>query len=211
MIIYFDIDSTLFNTHQYRVALEAAIAKQVDLTEDDMTEVMEAYRENLESSTDFDPELYLDFLIEYQELSDSLRPALAELMYDKSRFEAAVYPDVLPCLSGLHETGHSLGIYSEAVEKWQVKKIELAGFKQFFEEDLTIVAHRKMEPEVITKLKAGAIVIDDKKQVIEQLATQSSVRPIWIRRRPQELTFEPADVESITSLDQLIDKLATEG
>lgn len=197
-IYYLDLDRTLFDTvesgQNYRIALEAIGVSTVEYDR-----IYNEYKSTLESSTDFDPEKVLDLLAENLNIN---REELAQNFWKEDNF--VLFPEVKTTLKELSRI-HSLILFSEGNKNWQLAKIEKTEIQEFFDLETSLIERRKMNPEVIEKISQGATVVDDKKEVIEQLAAQRpDLSLVWIsRNNEEELTGQ--NIRTIRKLDELLE------
>ena len=196
--IYLDLDRTLFDTvgsgQNYRVALKAIGVSTVEYDR-----IYNEYKSTLESSTDFDPEKVLDLLAENLNIN---REELAQNFWKKDNF--VLFPKTMETLEKLSQN-NDLRLFSEGNKNWQKGKIEKTEIGKFFDLEASLIEKRKLSPEVVAEIAQGAVVIDDKKEVIEQLASQRpDLHLVWINRNnEEELTGQ--NIRTIRDLSELLE------
>lgn len=197
-IILFDFDKTISDTNGFveKFCFELnrlfSIPKQITLV------TFEEYKSKLEFSTDFRPE---DFSQDVSKKTGIDLKLIEECIFNPKNFP--VFEEVRHVLTEL-SIKNRLGIFSEGFDDWQKKKIKLSGLWDFFDPDLIIIERRKLSPESINKIPTGAVVIDDKRIVIENLAnTRPDLYLVWINRLNGE-RIEAPQIRTIKNLDELL-------
>ncbi len=182
MIVYFDVDYTLFNNGRFRELMDPALARVAGVEVSQLQAASLAYSQSLDSFTDFEPDAYVTSLATAFHLDSDHQAQLKSTFWSAEIFAASLFDDVKPALTRLNERGVRLGIFSEAIESWQQKKLELLGIKSFFEQNLMLIERRKETPEAVTKLESGSWIVDDKPSVVTLLAEQPALHPVWLHR-----------------------------
>ncbi len=196
--IYFDLDRTLFDTvksgQNYRAALE-----KIGIGTEKYEQIYSNYKSTLESSTDFDPKKLLDLLTKNFNVSPE---KLAQSFWEKGNF--VLFPETMKTLEKLSQN-NDLRLFSEGNKNWQKGKIEKTEIGEFFDLEASLIEKRKLSPEVIAEIVQGAMVIDDKKEVIKQLASQRpDLHLVWINRNnEEELTGQ--NIRTIRDLSELLE------
>lgn len=96
----------------------------------------------------------------------------------------------------------AVGIFSEGVPEWQMKKLVLTGAIDYLDQALIFIERRKLASEAIEKIPNGVVLIDDKKEVIKALRLQMpDLELIWINRKNEE---EMDGVKTIRNLTELL-------
>ncbi len=196
-IILFDVDKTLFDTSSFMQRSYDTLAKQLEITRDALDQIKQQYDAQLNKYSDFDPWDFLGFV---EDAKGGDYDQMLTTFFDGDHFEASVFPETFSVLQQL-KPKFTLGIYSEAVIKWQHKKLELSGLKKYFEEENTYIFRRKIKPESLDQLPPEAVIVDDNtREVIPTLVADQRFRPIWINR--VNATSFP-EVETISTLAEL--------
>lgn len=206
-LILFDFDKTLFNIKSYfEDQLFPAAERELKISGNVLENISKDYRETLTRSTQFDPEGWLavakrhgQFDIEY----------FRELMSRPEFFQKAVFPEVFPSLTQLSQT-YVLGIYSEAVYEWQMKKLTLSGLINYFDQNYISISADKVSDEVIDGLPVGAIVIDDKLEVIAALKRREEIHPIWINRLGIQGLTNVHEIRDLTQVARVVGEIIRE-
>ena len=100
---------------------------------------------------------------------------------------------------------YTFGIYSQGFESLQRLKIKLSETENYFNKDLIFIDRDKIRPKFVAKLPTRTTVVDDKKEVIEALAsTRPDLCLVWINRIDDE-KIETPQARTIRSLDGLIE------
>lgn len=198
-IILFDIDDTLVDVHPMARKFYQKIADHIGISLEAIITTKEKYSATLERYSDYYPDELLNFIYDFFEVSSNKR--INPFIEDKYYLES-LFPEVKPVIEKL-KNDYKLGIFSEGFVDYQSRKIQ--GLTDLLEKDLVFIERRKLSPESINKIPTGAVVIDDKRIVIETLA---SIRPdlslFWINRQNDE-KIETPKIRTISSLDGLIE------
>lgn len=202
LVIYFDIDFTVFTTHLFkktRIDPQLAELFQVPLAQ--ISQVERTYFQGLEKSTDFNYQEYSQFLAEqFLDKDNEVSSAEVEAFFENPQmYQDMLYPDVLPTLHDLRQRGCILGIYSEGFEDFQKKKIEYTGIRDFFDPAYVHIARRKKKPAVVSQLQVPSVLIDDKPEYLEGLP--QGITPLLIQR---ETASESSTAHVIHSLEEIV-------
>ncbi len=177
-LILFDWDDTLFSKVEYKKRLRSNLARICEVSEEIIFEVEEKYFNNLEKSDDF----RIDTFVQSFEEKFGKKIELEDFNSDKlGIYSQALFPEAISVLDKLKDK-FNLGIYSQGFVALQKMKIKLSGVEDFFEEKFVFIDRDKLNPEFLTKLPDGAIIVDDKKEVVEKLKTLNRFNVIWINR-----------------------------
>lgn len=206
-LILFDFDKTLFNIKSYfEDQLFPAAEREMKVSRNILENISKDYKETLNRSTQFDPEGWLavakrhgQFDVEY----------FRDLMLAPEFFQKAVFPEVFPTLAELSKT-YVLGIYSEAVYDWQMKKLTLSGLINYFDQNYISINTDKVSAQVIDNLPVGAIVIDDKLEVIAALKRREEIYPIWINRLGIQGLTNVHEIRDLTQVARVVEEIIRE-
>jgi phosphoglycolate phosphatase-like HAD superfamily hydrolase len=197
-IILFDFDKTVSDTNGFVEKFSRVLYKKFDIPQDRLVSILKEYNATLESTTDFRPEGFSQVISEKTGVNIEL---IQKDIFDAKNFP--IFGEVINVLEKL-STNNDLGIFSEGFEDWQKKKIKLSGIWDFFDPKLMIIERRKLLPESMNKIPQQAIVIDDKKIVIETLVKfRPDLKLVWINRDNDEEISTP-QVTTIKNLEQLL-------
>ncbi len=196
--MYFDIDSTLFNTPQFaHKHLRPLLLERLGLTEEHLLGAEQVYRYTLQKATDFDFVAYCGVLAKAGGVSVEV---LLELFALREIYADCLYPEVFAVLTHLQKHGVGLGIYSEGFTEFQRRKLQFTGIIDFFIPEEVHIARRKLDTQVIAKLATGSVVIDDNLEYIDGLIS-SAVTPVWLNRVDDT---KHSSAKTITNLTQLL-------
>jgi len=197
-IILFDWDDTLFSKTEYKKRLSTALAKICKISEDDAWKMEEEYFNSLNRSGDFRVDKFLKFVGQKSGIEINLDYLIKNNL---DIYSGSVFPESADVLNQL-KNNFVLGIYSQGFKDLQSTKIELSGIKFFFNEKFIYINSNKLDSEFIKTLPNQAIVIDDKKEVIEALKyKRPDLGLIWINRIDDEIM---EGVKTIKSLKELV-------
>lgn len=203
-IILFDWDDTLFSKTEYKKNLRGNLARICEVTEEEIFGFEEKYFESLARSDDFQ---LSDFLQKFsQKFNKNIQSE--DFNSDKlSIYSGAVFSDVISTLEFL-KNEYRLGIYSQGFDSLQRLKIRLSGIESFFDEDLIYINRDKLNSEFVATLPDGAIIIEDKKEVVEILKAISKFDVVWINRKNDEGMTSVDTIKSLTEFVELIQSRA---
>lgn len=182
-IILFDIDRTIFDTEMSGKKIKEVLAGVTKKSIEEIEKIDQDYKVTLESTTDFDFDYFLKLIADKTGIDLEI---LDQAVFKSQNF--VLYPETKEVLGRLLASGHSLGIYSEGVSKWQTEKIKLTSISDYFDIGLIFIEKRKLSLESINKIPKGSIVIDDRKEVLETLKQhRSDLMLVWINRNYRQI------------------------
>jgi len=79
--------------------------------------------------------------------------------------------------------------------------MKISSIINFFKKDLIFITNGKLNDDFIKQLPDGAIIVDDKKEVVEKLKNLNRFNIVWINRESDE---KIDGVATIKSLEELI-------
>ncbi len=192
-LILLDFDKTLFNVKTFfEDFLFPALEREFNINRETFEDISKEYRESLTKSTQFNPSGWVEVAKRHFDIDPE---AYFSILNTPEFYAKSLYPEVIPTLAELSHD-YVLGIYSEAVKEWQIKKISLSGIINYFDQNLIMIREDKVSDLVIDNIPAGAIVVDDKMEVIAALKRKVGIYPIWINR---------AGIQGIPSLREIRD------
>lgn len=196
-IILFDVDRTIYNTKSSGEKFSQCLAEISQKTVEEIKKIQIDYTSGLESSTDYDPD---KFLKEVERETKVDLETLNQAFYSSKNF--VLYPETKEKLNKSLNEGYSLGIFSEGVPEWQMKKLILTGIIDYFDNNFIFIGRRKLSDDFIKKLPDGATIIDDKKEVVEKLGALGRFRVIWINRINDETIPGVKTVKSLSEITE---------
>jgi phosphoglycolate phosphatase-like HAD superfamily hydrolase len=202
-LILFDIDQTLFNTPQFIKVMRQQLAEVLKISPQELEDVIEKYLTDLPHAADFSPNHYLAFMAKKYH-ADLTK--LEAIMYDKTNFGSALFPETLSVLLRLKEEKYPLGLYSEGVLEWQTNKLKANNILEFFEPQHRHILPRKMDRSLLESIPEGTLIIDDKPAIIEFLQEFPQVIPLHIVRDNTKPTGEYT-LSSLNDLFAILDSL----
>ena len=197
-IILFDIDDTLVDVHPMAKKFYQKIADNTGLLLEEIVAAKEKYLMTLEKYSDYHPDGLISFIYDFFKVDNNKRinPFVEEKYYLE-----ALFPETKNVVKEL-KNDYKVGIFSEGFNDYQGRKI--LGLIDLLDKDLVFIERRKLSPESVKKIPNGAILIDDRKEVIETLAnTRPDLNLIWINRKDNEKLNTPK-IRTIKSLDELL-------
>lgn len=200
--IYFDIDDTLISKKIFLKLFFGEISQKTKLSVKKIDGMQKNYKSSLESSTDFRPADFLKFV---SEKTGTDLAKLESIIKNKEIYQKAVFIDVIPLLNKL-KTTHRLGIYSEGFTDIQLNKLTQSGIIDYFETDLMIIERRKLDQNVIKKIKKNSIIIEDKRAVVEKLKDYDEFKTVWVNRRYDEAIENVETVNNLLEIAGLLTK-----
>lgn len=196
-IILFDWDDTLFSKVKYKRGLRNNLAAICEVSENKIFEHEEKYFDGLIKSGDFRID---DFINSFSQ-KFSKRINLEDYSTDNlGIYSEALFPDTIEALEKLKKE-FILGIFSQGFDKLQRIKIRFSGIENFFDQKLFFISRDKTNINFVRKLPKGAMIIDDKKEVIGAIRKAGlDLGLVWINRRNEE---KLEGMKTITSLKEL--------
>lgn len=199
-LILFDIDKTLIDSHKLANEMfKPALSQHLQLDHQEFLKTAQEYWDQLEVSTDFNPEEFILFLVERYGGDPQ---ALLNVIFAPELYRQCVYPDVMPVLNKLSTT-YVLGIFSQGNEVYQQQKLELSGLKPYFKDDFIFILHRKLDAHTLEKLPE-AVIVDDKPEVVQTLSNFPQFLPIWINRIDASRVPGTATIHSLNELETVL-------
>jgi FMN phosphatase YigB (HAD superfamily) len=197
-IILFDWDDTLFSKNLYKKNLTSNLAKICEITEEEAAKTDDEYFNNLAKSGDFKIE---DFLKTFENKFGK-KINLEDFNTDKlGIYSKSLFGETVEVLEKMKDE-YTFGIYTQGFESLQKLKIKYSGIENYFDKDLIFIDRDKTRSEFMAKLPTGAMVIDDKKEVIEALRKlRMDLDLVWINRKDDD-HFD--GVLTIKSLEELV-------
>jgi len=206
-IILFDIDNTLFDVNTFfKKYLIPAVEKELGVSREKFEKVSQSYQESLIKGTEFDPEGWLK---EAKKQLGEKAEKIKEIIYNPDFFVGSLFTEVIPMLNNLKDS-YALGIYSEGVEEWQRKKIELSGINNYFEQKFISISPNKVSAAVIDWIPAGSIIVDDRIDIILELEKIDKVQPVWLNRKLEEVPPNTKVIKDLTGLLPMLERIRLE-
>ena len=200
-ILFFDIDRTIFDTEESGQRIIKSVSRVSHKTINEIERIISNYKSKLEFSTDFNPNELLRAIVGETGIGLSV---LNQAMFKPENF--VLYPESLILLEKLNRQGCLLGIFSEGVRAWQMKKLTLTKVAHYITPSLIIIERRKLLPISVGKLLVGATVIDDKRYVVETLKQQRhDLNIVWINRKDNESINGVTTIKNLNNLIQNYD------
>ena len=172
--------------------------EELACSQEEITVLFDKYYATISDSTFFD---LWKFILFVADDDDNLRTQLETALFDVEIYQRAIFPEVIKILSYL-SANYTLGIFSQGVKRWQEFKLLSTGLIANFSSNHIFIDLQKIDSDYLRDwLPEGAVIIDDKKEVIDALlAAGRNFRPIWINRNSEE---KHGSVETIHTLDEL--------
>ncbi len=197
MVLYFDIDSTLFDTPRFaHQLLRPQLLDCLQVAEEELRQREQTYKDTLTKTTDF---LFPDYCRALASGSIEKEQQLLELYSNRELYQQCLYPEVIEVLTQLQQQKRVLGIYSEGFTEFQLKKLDCTDITVFFSPSHMHIARRKLDAAVVSQLKPGSIVIDDNLEYIEGLQN-TPVHPVWINRVDDEVHSWARTIHTLTEV-----------
>jgi FMN phosphatase YigB (HAD superfamily) len=195
--ILFDLDKTLIDTsklvHEF---INPALAKKLRVETAAVENIDRQYKSGLKIFSAFNPWEFLELLATK---FNTDQQELENVFFAPKFYPQSVYPETLPVLEKYQKT-YKLGIYSEGVMAWQKVKLKLAKLDKFFANEMVFISPNKKSPQLIAKLPAKAVVVDDRLDYIDQLKLRKDIYPVWLDRN---CSHQQVDAHTITNLSEL--------
>lgn len=206
-IILFDIDNTLFDVNTFFNKYLIPVAqKDLGISKEEFEKVSQVYKESLEKGTEFNPE---GWLIEAKKQLGDRAEGIIGLFNNPDFFVGSLFTEVIPILNDL-KNDYVLGIFSEGVEEWQRKKIELSGINNYFEQEYVSISPNKVSDRVIEWIPAGAVIVDDRADFILELEKKDNIYPVWLNRELKEAPPNTKVIKDLTGLLPMLERIRLE-
>ncbi len=197
-ILFFDIDRTILDTEESSQRITKSVSQVSHKTIDEIERIISNYKSKLEFSTDFNPNELLREIVSETGIDLSV---LNQAMFKPENF--VLYPESLMLLERLNRQGYFLGIFSEGVPEWQMKKLTLTKIANYFTSSLIVIERRKLSPTSVNKLLVGTTVVDDKRHVVETLKQQRhDLNIVWINRKDDDTINGITTIKTLNNLIQ---------
>lgn len=190
MLILFDIDQTLINTSKLKNIFADNIASICNTDLLTLSRIEKEYLQIINGSSNIDIHNYIK-KISYN-LNCPSNKLLELYLKNKKIYQLALFKETKIVLQKLSKD-HTLGIYSEGSVFFQTLKLKNSGIYDFFSKDHIYIFKKKLEESNIKLIPKESIIIDDKKEVIQQLS---------------KLNYKAIQLTSTSKLDSILDRLS---
>lgn len=194
-----DVDGTLLNSAKLVRLLKAELVLTTGKKADQIETLFEEYKKALEDSTQFNHADFISFAV----AQGYARAQVENAFNNQEIFAHCMFADVRSFLEEV-QAFCSLWIFSQAVEEWQQHKLELSGIAALVDEwNAWIIRQNKMTLEVIAELPQGAILFDDKLEVLEAVsAARDDVRCVWVNRLSTQADVPFIQIHDFAEVDK---------
>lgn len=192
-LILFDWDDTLFSKVEYKKRLRNNLARICEVSEEEIFKFEEKFFENLKRSDDFQIKKFVESFSEKFDKKIELKDFSSDNL---KIYSGALFTKTISVLEKLKDN-FDLGIYSQGFVDLQKIKIRSSGVDNFFEKEFVYIDRNKLRADFVSKLPDGAIIVDDKKEVVEKLKQLNRFKIIWINRNDDE------PIEGVTTIHNL--------
>lgn len=193
-IILFDIDGTLINTKSMAKIFCEKIATESNINLEKIIQLRDEYITTLEYSTDYHPNELVNFI--NKKTNKKLNPE--EIFFkEKDIYKKYIFDDAFNVLDKLKDN-YKLGIFSEGFDDYQGRKI--SPLIDLLDKDQIFISRRKLDNSFLEKLPKGAIIIDDRKEVVEKLRDFGGFKVFWLDRKNEQ-----EKIDGITKIKDLIE------
>lgn len=193
-IILFDVDDTLIEKSKTKKNVVKFLLDYSNKTEEEIELMMEDFLDRSDNSKDFMIGAFIQSVMGDENFKKFS-------INDPKIYEGILFEDTLPVLEKFKEKNQIMGSFTQGYVDFQKAKIKLTGIENFLDKNLIYVSPNKLDPEFVKTLPNSAIVVDDKKRILETL---KQLRPdlelFWINRIDDE---KMEGVKTITSLREL--------
>lgn len=198
-IILFDWDDTLFSKTEYKRNLRSNLARMCGVSKEEIFDFEEKYFKNLGKSGDFQ----IDNFVKNFGQKFGKKIEKGDFGSDKlGIYSKALFPEAISVLNDL-KNDFILGIYSQGFVNLQMLKIKSSGIGNFFDEKFIYINRDKLNANFLAKLPDGAIIVDDKREVVQKLEALNRFKVVWVNRKNDNGVVE--GVTTVRSLSELVD------
>lgn len=206
-IILLDIDKTLFDVNAFfSKNVWPAVEEDLKISRAKLDKVSKIYQGTLSKNTEFDPKGWMS--VARKELGDKAND-IKDYIYNPDFFVDSLFNEVIPALNELKED-YTLGIYSEGIEEWQRKKIELSGLNNYFEQKYIIISPNKVSEIVMGSIPKGSTIVDDRSDVVLDLQTVDDIYPVWLNRTEKQPLPNTKEIKTLTGLLPMMERIRLE-
>lgn len=193
-IILFDIDDTLIDVHPMAKNFYQKIADTIGSSLEEIVKAKEEYKNTLEKYSDYHPNELMEFIHRIFKVDEEKKtnPFIEEKYY-----RDALFPEVKSVFGRLKKD-YLLGIFSEGFDDYQGRKI--SPLIDLLDKDQIFISRRKLDNSFLEKLPKGAIIIDDRKEVVEKLRDFGGFKVFWLDRKNEQ-----EKIDGITKIKDLIE------
>lgn len=200
-IILFDIDITLIDSDIMDGLVEQRFSEISGTSLNKIKETDAAYFKTIESTKDFDIWEYSSF---YGKTFNKNMQTYLDVFLEADIYKKCLYPDTISSLEKLSRS-HTLGIFSEGFDYFQLLKLESAGLIDFFDEKLIHIYRRKCTEEALSELPDKCTIVDDSVRVINYLIShnQKQFQIYWMRGAQPDENFPVKKILNLTEFSNL--------
>jgi phosphoglycolate phosphatase-like HAD superfamily hydrolase len=203
-ILLFDIDRTIFDTAGYSNLIEPEIARVIKkVSREEIKNAKNEFISSLSADREFDPENLIKFLC--QKFSFEDKQSLLDVFYDskyKHWYSDLIFPETFEVIEKL-KSKFSFGVYSEGTKKFQNYKFESMGISNLMGKSLIFILDHKTNPNALSKIPKGAVVVDDKESVCDYL-TDNQIEAIWLNKKDDRLSDKFKTIHHLTELPPML-------
>lgn len=195
-IILFDIDRTLFDADLFEEMIYQEISKATGLKKEKINEMRIEFRSKLAG-------YLVNDLIDYiSQKSKTNLDFLKERLNDKITYKKYIFNEIETILNNLEKNNY-LGIFSNGFYDYQTKKI--SSILNFFEKEFIFITDGKLENSFLKKIPKGAIIIDDDRDIVQNLKNLNVFNIIWLNRKNKTEKIEGVrEIKNLKELENLI-------
>lgn len=199
-IILFDIDRTIFDTNKFSEALGIALWKVIKKVS--LEEIQKAKHEfisSLNADREFDPEIFIKFLCDKFDFKN--QKLLLDVFYGSENrhwFTDFIFPETFEIFKEL-EDEFRFGVYSEGTKEFQNYKFNSMKISNYLDKDLIFILGHKTNPEAVSKIPEGSIIVDDKESVCKYL-TDNGIKAIWLNIKDDRVGLNFPTIHNLLEL-----------
>ncbi len=194
-IILFDLDGTLVDKSKTKKNIVKFLLNYSTKTAEEIEMMMESFLDMSDGSKDFMIGSFIKSLMGDENFGEFD-------INDPKIYEGILFEDTLPVLEKFRERNQTMGTYTQGYVDFQRAKIKFTGIEKFFDKDLLYVSPDKTDPAFVKTLPSSAVVVDDKKRILENLRQlRPDLELVWINRINEE---EMEGVRTVRKLEELL-------
>lgn len=199
-LILFDLDHTLFDTDRFIGLIRVRLANLAQKDEQTLSQLEDKYQ-RLFRKLPFDPLHYSEFLS--RELKINSSELFSQFTDYKDLYSESVFGETIPALKLCKKKRNALGIFSEGNIGFQKMKINYSGLASYLNKNHIYVFENKLISSSIDSLPPNIIIVDDKLEVIDQLA-EHGIKSIWVNKNSKQKHKAAQTIFSLSELEKII-------
>jgi FMN phosphatase YigB (HAD superfamily) len=210
MKIVFDLDYTLMDTAKFKEALAEAVTA-CGVSRERYEETYRSIVKREGKVYDYDPDVHIESL--RQDFPDAdaaaeARRGIDKVVADSDKF---LFPGSAELLKELRREGRELVLLTLGNERWQRRKVEHSGLRDYFDEVIATGKHKTAEIGKLAEAEGKTIVINDNGEEIREMMRRAPRLTYIMKKGPKPIPKELIEMPSAEDIRELEELLVAEG